>query len=132
MHYFPKSANSKYYAKKSPCLYGHIHASIKEANRCNELHLMEKAGEISELCCQKDYELIPAQYRYEKRVSKKGKPLKDKKVLLERSCIYKADFTYKDKSGNPIVEDCKGKRTKEYIIKRKLMLYIHGIKLKET
>ena len=111
---------------------GHIHDSKKEANRCNELQLLEKAGEISELLFQKDYELIPAQYCFEKRFSKTGKPLKDKKVLLERACIYKADFVYKDKFGKLIVEDCKGKRTTEYIIKRKLMLYIHGIKLKET
>lgn len=123
---------SKYYAKKTPCLYGHIHASAKEAERCNELHLLLRAGEITDLDTQKSYELIPAQYRYEERYNKAGKRLKDKAILLERACSYKADFVYHLKDGTLVVEDCKGIRTKEYLIKRKLMLYIHGIKLFET
>jgi len=90
------------------------------------------AGEITELDAQKNYELIPAQYRYEERYGKTGRRLKDKRVLLERACIYKADFVYRLKDGTLVVEDCKGLRTKEYLIKRKLMLYVHGIKLYET
>lgn len=31
-----------------------------------------------------------------------------------------------------VVEDCKGMRTKDYIIKRKLMLYKFGVRIKET
>ncbi len=128
-----KNYPSKYNAKKTPCHYGHIHASAKEATRCDELHLLLKAGEITDLDTQKSYELIPAQYRYEERYSKKtGKRLKDKSVLLERACAYKADFVYHLKDGTLVVEDCKGLRTKEYLIKRKLMLYVHGIQLLET
>lgn len=124
---------SKYHAKKTPCSHGHTHASLKEAERCDELHLLLLAGEITDLDSQKDYELIPAQYRTEERYSKKtGKRLKDKRVLLERACVYKADFVYHLKDGTLVVEDSKGMKTKEYRIKKKLMLWVHGIVLKET
>lgn len=50
--------------------------------------------------------------------------------------IYKADFVYEvcqpDGTWKRVVEDTKGAKTKEYIIKRKLMLFIHGISVKET
>lgn len=89
------------------------HASKKEHNRANQLKLQQRAGLISDLREQVPYELIPAQ---------KG----------ERSCKYIADFVYTDNdTGETVVEDTKGVRTKEYIIKRKLMLYVHGIRIKE-
>lgn len=40
---------NKYSAKKTPCQAGHIHASKKEAKRCDQLHVMQRAGEISRL-----------------------------------------------------------------------------------
>lgn len=75
------------------------------------------------------YELIPAQY------GECGKDFKgrDTRVLLERPCRYVADFVYTDRAtGQTVVEDTKGVRTKEYIIKRKLMLHVHGIRIKEV
>ncbi|MFX7845371.1 hypothetical protein ABTK14_24240 [Acinetobacter baumannii] len=42
-----------------------------------------------------------------------------------------ADFVYKDANGNTVVEDTKGVRTKEYILKRKLMLRVYGIRITE-
>ena len=123
---------SKYKAKKTLCLHEHTHDSKKEAERCDKLHEMQERKEISELEIQREFELIPAQRETVHRVGKKGQPLKDKVVLLERPCVYKSDFCYKDADGNFVVEDCKGRRTKEYIIKRKLMLYIHHIKIVET
>ena len=45
--------------------------------------------------------------------------------------MYVADFVYED-NGDTVVEDTKGMRTKEYVIKRKLMLYRYGIRIKET
>jgi hypothetical protein len=55
---------------------------------------------------------------------------------VEKACTYKADFVYYDDSGNQIVEDCKGYKKKAaydlFTVKRKLMLYIHGIKVKEV
>ena len=52
--------------------------------------------------------------------------------LIEKECSYIADFVYKDKDGKTIVEDTKGFRTETYLIKRKLMLFIHGVKIHEV
>jgi hypothetical protein len=53
--------------------------------------------------------------------------------VVERECSYIADFVYHDvKSGNLIVEDAKGFKTEKYIIKKKLMLWVHGIRIKEV
>lgn len=95
--------------------------SAKEFNRWQELKLLQRAGEIYELRRQVPFVVIPAQ-----RDEKTGK-------LLEREVRYIADFTYRStKNGRIAVEDAKGMRTKEYIIKRKLMLYRHGIKITEV
>lgn len=94
------------------------HASKKEHYRAAQLKMMQRAGLIANLQEQVPYELIPAQYI-------NGK-------CIERKCSYIADFVYTDcKTGEFFVEDTKGVRTKEYIIKRKLMLKIHGIRIKE-
>lgn len=105
------------------------HASKREHYRAQELRLMERAGLISDLREQVSYVLIPAQY------GECGKDFKGRtsRVLLERACSYIADFVYTDTAtGKTIVEDTKGFRTKEYIIKRKLMLHVHGIRIKEV
>lgn len=108
-------------------------ASLKEANRYKELLLLVKAGKIKNLRLQVPYELVPAQYEIVHRVSEKtGRPLQDKLVCLERSCNYIADFTYEDEQGNVVVEDTKGLRTSDYVIKRKLMLHVHGIRIHEV
>ena len=95
--------------------------SIKEGKRYRELKLLEKAGKISALRRQVKFELIPAQYeisadRYT-RGAKKG--LYKRGKLLERECAYIADFVYIDADGKKVVEDTKGMKTKDYIIKRK-------------
>lgn len=119
----PRKAN-KYGAKR---VGGH--ASKKEHNRAMQLRLWQRAGLISDLREQVPYELIPAQYGHA-GTDLKGRPVR---ALLERACKYIADFVYTDsKTGQIIVEDTKGVRTKEYIIKRKLMLYLHGIRIKEV
>ena len=105
------------------------HASKREHYRAQQLRLMERAGLISDLREQVSYELIPAQY------GECGKDFKGRtsRVLLERACSYIADFVYTDTAtGQTVVEDTKGFRTKEYIIKRKLMLHVHGIRIKEV
>ena len=106
--------------------------SRKEARRYNELLLLQKVGIIYDLMTQVKYELIPAQYESYERYGKNGKRLENGKRLIERKVEYIADFVYKDSTGKTIVEDTKGVKTKDYIIKRKLMLYIHGIKIKEV
>lgn len=121
----PENGN-KYGAKKTG-----THASQKEHNRANRLKLMQRAGLISNLREQVSFELIPAQY--EKTSGKdRAEGASPKSRIIERSCRYIADFVYTDnETGQTIVEDTKGYRTKEYIIKRKLMLWIHGIRIKE-
>ena len=122
----------KYHSKKT-VMDGITFDSKKEAERYSELKLLERCGAISNLELQKVYELIPAQYELYERYGKNGQRLKDGKKCIEKSCVYKADFVYIDnETGQQVVEDVKGFRTKEYKIKKKLMLYIHGIKIKEV
>lgn len=105
--------------------------SRKEARRYQELLLLQRAKAISNLRMQVKYVLIPAQYETYERYGKNGQRLKDGKRLLEKECSYIADFVYEE-NGNEIVEDTKGIKTTDYIIKRKLMLFIHGIRVKEV
>ena len=122
----------KYHSKKT-VIDGITFDSRKEAERYSELKLLERCGAISNLELQKAFELIPAQYEFYERYGKNGNRIKDGKRCLEKSCVYKADFVYIDnETGQQVVEDVKGFRTKEYKIKKKLMLYIHGIKIKEV
>ena len=106
------------YGNKKTVVDGITFDSRKEATRYSELKLLQRAGEIFDLQRQVPFTLIPKQVR-------------DGKVI-ERPCVYKADFVYKDKDGTEIVEDTKGMKTKEYIIKRKLMLWQFGIEVKEV
>lgn len=103
--------------------------SKKEARRNAQLMLLQSAGAILNLQRQVKFVLIPAQ-REPDTIGPKGGRIKGK--LLERECSYIADFVYTDaKTGELIVEDTKGVRTKDYIIKRKLMLYVHKTKIHE-
>lgn len=86
-------------------------------------------GQISDLRRQVKYTLIPTQYRTE-IVQLKTKT-KEVQRVAEREITYTADFVY-EKNGEKVVEDFKGLRTKDYLIKRKLMLYLFGIPIKEV
>ena len=124
------------YKSKKVTRNGITYASVKEYKRHCELLLLERAGVITNLQTQVRFELLPAFYQeyptgeYYKRGAKKGQP-KVKRLCIEQSVNYVADFVY-ECGGRRIVEDAKGVRTKDYIIKRKLMLWVHGIKIKET
>lgn len=113
---------TKYHSKKT-VVNGIEFQSRKEANRWTELQLLERSGAIFDLCRQVKYELLPSQ-----------KDIKTGKVI-ERPVYYIADFVYKKKLPDggveTVVEDTKGFKTDAYIIKRKEMLYRHGIKIKE-
>lgn len=93
--------------------------SQREYTRWCELKLLQRAGEISDLQRQVKFELIPTQYD---PVTKK---------VVERNCVYIADFVYTE-NGKTVVEDAKGMRTKEYTIKRKLLLKERGLRIKEV
>lgn len=122
-----KQTKSKYGAKKT-VVNGIEFDSKKEAKRYTELHFLETAGAISDLRMQVKFVLIPAQ-REPDSVGPKGGIKKGK--VIEREVDYIADFVYKNSSGETVVEDTKGFRTTDYIIKRKLMLYVHGIRIIE-
>lgn len=102
--------------------------SRKEFRRYEELLLLQQAGEIKNLRRQVKFVLIPTQ-RAPSKIGARGGVKKGK--LLERECAYIADFVY-IQNGKTVVEDTKGVRTKDYIIKRKLMLYTQGIRIREV
>lgn len=108
---------SKYGSIKTQTIDGMVFDSRKEASRYGQLKLMEKAGLIKDLQTQVKFELLPKQDG-------------------ERACAYIADFVYINcETGQKVVEDVKSKATKKkesYIIKRKMLLYFHGIKIKEV
>ena len=103
-------SRQKYFSKPTTCNKMHKHASKKEAARCDELTLLERAGKIEKLMQQPEFELQP-KFKIE---CKTIRPIK-----------YRADFSYYDKEENAfIVEDVKGFKTKDYMIKKKILLYI--------
>ena len=108
------------YGNKKTIIRGLEFASKREAARYTELVAMWRAGDISEPICQPSFELIPAQ------VACSGKK--------ERGVTYIADFSYRRRDGSRVVEDVKSPVTAKlpaYIIKRKLMLRVHGIEVVE-
>ena len=112
---------NKYGAKKikDPAT-GYMFDSRKEFIRWCELRIMERTSKITDLKRQVKYVLIPAQ------CDNRGK-------VLERECSYIADFVYYDFAlGQQIVEDCKGYKTEAYKLKKKMLLYVHNIRIKET
>ena len=107
-----KPKKSKYGAVKTE-VDGIMFDSKREAKRYQELRLLEQAWEITNLCLQVPFELIPK--------SKYGMPIR-----------YIADFMYNDRNGQLIVEDAKGVKTPVYRLKRRLMAELNGIEIKET
>ena len=119
----------KYGNHKIKNTYGTYDSQLEYA-RFIFLSNREKEGEITNLRRQVEYLLIPAQYGTEiKHLKTKDKEVR---VLLERSCSYVADFVY-ERNGETIVEDCKGAKgiiTEAAKIKKKLLLWLHGIELR--
>ena len=104
--------------------------SRKEYKRYCELKMMEASGIITGLQRQVKYILIPCQ-REPDTIGKRGGIHQGK--VIEKECAYYADFVYQlTDTGETVVEDAKGMRTTEYKIKRKLMLYVHHIRIKEV
>lgn len=117
---FSAPKESKYHNEQI-VVDGEKRDSLTESNRYEELKILQRLGQIKDLQRQVPYTLIPSQ----KGENRNERPVK-----------YIADFVYKERqadgSWKDIVEDTKGYKTKDYTIKRKLMLYIHGISIKET
>ena len=132
-NYKGTASGSKYHSKKIKAPDGEIFDSRKEYKRWCDLTLLERAGEIKNLQRQVPYLLVPEQRAPSTEIYKKGSRAGQPKPgpVLERKVTYIADFVY-EINGETVVEDAKGMRTKEYVIKRKLMLYRYGIRIKET
>ena len=94
--------------------------SQKEARRYDHLIRRQQAGEIRDLRLQVDFTLQEA--------------YTDQEGRRIRAIRYRADFTYKERDGRLVVEDVKSRptRTREYLIKRKLMKDRHGIEITEV
>ena len=103
---------SKYKNRKLKSPDGQMFDSVKEYHRYGCLRILERAGQIKDLQRQVKFELIPKQ---------KGM----------RACYYVADFTYYE-DGQFVVEDCKGYKTEVFRLKEKLMMWVHGIRIKIT
>lgn len=105
--------------------------SRKEANHYNRLKQLADNKEIEDLRMQVKYELIPAIWE-EHVVHLKTKD-KTVRKCVQRAVNYIADFVYKDmKTGEEVVVDVKGMRTKEYKLKKKMMRAFLGISIVEV
>lgn len=129
----PKKSFSKYHSKKV-VVDGIEFDSRKESERFLVLKARERIGEITNLQLQVPFLLIPSQHETVIGYTKTGKE-KTYNKLIERKVIYIADFVY-ECNGEVIVEDVKGYRSGQayqiYKLKRKLMLWRHGIKIQEV
>jgi Protein of unknown function (DUF1064) len=100
---------NKYGAKRTE-VDGITFDSKREATRYQDLKVMQDLGLISNLTLQVKYDLV---------------------MNGIKICSYKSDFDYEE-NGQRVVEDCKGMRTPTYKIKKKMMLALHGIEIRET
>lgn len=98
-------ARNKYGAKKAVCSHGHVHDSQREQRRCDELHLLERAGAIAELRMQPHYPFKIA-----------GTPLKGKNG---HALGFTGDFEYRE-DGRLICEDSKGFVVRDYPLRSAL------------
>ena len=95
--------------------------SVKEARRFGELELMKNTGKIRDLRLQVNFTL---QEGFTTAAGERVRPI-----------VYRADFVYQEPSPTgwrTIVEDVKGVRTKEYSMKRKMMLEKFGVDIREV
>lgn len=106
---------SKYHAKKT-VVDGIEFDSAKEAKRYTKLRDMERAGKIQHLCLQVPFEILPSF---------------ECDGVKYRGMSYVADFVY-HRDGKLVVEDCKGFKTPEYKLKKKLMAYCKNINIEES
>lgn len=127
-------ARNKYNARKSGGF-----DSGKEARRYQELLLMQSAGAIDDLRTQVKFVLIPAQREESVEVFTRGKNKGKHKPgrVIEKEVAYVADFVYHDiNTDREVVEDVKGYRDgaayKIFVLKRKLMLWRYGIRIREV
>lgn len=121
---------SKYHSEKT-VIDGISFDSLKEGRYYHHLKGLEEEGKISDLRLQVPFTLAdPVWVDVEKQLKTKTKIVK---YQVWRGLKYVADFVYIDnETGNEVVVDVKGFRTKEYLKKRRLMRLIKGIDIVEV
>lgn len=126
---------SKYFARKVTVDGIEFHSS-KEANRYKELKLLQMCGKIKNLQLQVPFVIIPTQYESYIKYTPKKKIPKESKRVVEKMAKYVCDFTYETDEGEYVVEDAKGYKDSVayelFVLKRKLMYQVHGIKIREV
>lgn len=85
--------SNKFSARKTPCNQRHMHASAKEARRCNDLHMLQRAGQIEALEVEPQFWFVI-----------NGVQVKHGNG---RRAGFKPDFRYRE-NGRCVVEDVKG------------------------
>lgn len=131
--FFSHPVRSKYGSKKEE-VDGITFDSKKEANAYRKLKLMEEQGLIRDLKLQVPFELIPPVYGTKTKIThlKTKDKVEEVSFVRQRAVRYVADFVFYD-----VEEDCmrvidvKGFRTKEYDLKKKMMLAFKGIEIEE-
>lgn len=107
---------NKYHNKKVTTPDG-VFDSKKEFHRWEELKILQRVGEISSLKRQVPYAVVEKTDKY-------------------RKAEYVADFEYKDKSGETVIEDVKGMRGgaayQMFKLKKKIIYAIYGIDIREV
>ena len=96
---------SKYFAKKTACNHGHTHASKREAKRCDELHILQRDGQISDLEIEPTFHFVVD-----------GEPLK---MRNGHKAKYRPDFIYVE-NGQEVAEDVKGFVVRDFPLREAL------------
>ena len=123
-----QTATANKYRNKQIEFDGILFDSKKESDIYVELKASQERGEITSFERQKRYELIPSQYVEEALPGKRG----PRRRCVERAISYVADFVIYYPDGEVVVLDPKGWRTDVYRIKKKLLLMVHKIRIKEV
>ena len=111
---FGRTTNLNKFNAKPTEVDGIRFPSKKQAIRYQALKLLERNGEVRALRLEVEYRLA---------------------IRGHLICKYRADFVYEEcrrSKWAEVVEDVKGYRTPAYRLKKKLMLAIHGIEVRET
>jgi hypothetical protein len=108
-------------AVKTVCAQNHSHPSKHEAKKCDELHLLQRAGEISDLKVQPKYPIVID-----------GEPLKIRSHKINRASavVYTADFAFIDHRENrKRVLDAKGFDQKRAALLRAIAEHVYRFRV---
>lgn len=101
----------KYHAKATVCSKGHEHPSKREAKRCEELHLLLRAGEIDALVYEPTYHF----------------PVNGALLVMSNGskARYRPDFAYRERDGTLVVEDVKGVAVRDFPLRAALFRHCY-------